>query len=151
MTIRKPNEHSIAAALFLCAIASCIAALHSAAAAPTRLSNQVSGDTDDRGVWLSIAAAPASARARKNPYAGQRNAVLAGEKLFRQHCAECHGDNAQGLRNASDLRAPGVQNATDGELVWFLRNGRLPKGMPPWSGLPEQRRWQIVTYLRTLR
>jgi hypothetical protein len=44
-----------------------------------------------------------------------------------------------------------VQNATSGELVWFLRNGNLWLGMPSWSGLPVQRRWQIVTYLKSLR
>jgi hypothetical protein len=44
-----------------------------------------------------------------------------------------------------------VQNATAGELVWFLRNGNLWSGMPSWSGLPKERRWQIVTYLKSLR
>jgi hypothetical protein len=43
-----------------------------------------------------------------------------------------------------------VQNATPGELAWFLRNRNLAKGMPSWSGIPEERRRQIVTYLKTL-
>ena len=63
----------------------------------------------------------------------------------------CHGQNARGMRNAISLRTPQVQHATAGELVWFLRNGNLFHGMPSWSGLPEQRRWQIVTYLKSLR
>ena len=58
---------------------------------------------------------------------------------------------ARGMRNAVNLRSPQVQNATAGELVWFLSNGNLFHGMPSWSGLPEQRRWQIVTYLKSLR
>jgi mono/diheme cytochrome c family protein len=90
------------------------------------------------------------ARDRKNPYEGQSDAVLAGQKLFRQHCAECHGDDARGAGHAANLRSSGVQNATPGELAWFLRNGNLAKGMPSWSGIPEERRWQIVTYLKTL-
>jgi mono/diheme cytochrome c family protein len=107
--------------------------------------------TDDRGVLLVIAQAPAKTRDWKNPYEGNSDALLAGKKLYLQHCAECHGQNARGMRNAISLRTPQVQNATSGELVWFLRNGNLFHGMPAWSGLPEQRRWQIVTYLKSLR
>ena len=104
---------------------------------------------DDRGVWLEIARAPIKMRSLKNPYEGQPDAVAAGEKLFRQHCAECHGDDATGA-HGPNLRSQGVQNATPGELAWVLRNGNLVHGMPPWSGIPEQRRWQIITYLKSL-
>jgi mono/diheme cytochrome c family protein len=107
--------------------------------------------TDSRGVLLAIAQAPVKTRDWKNPYEGDADALLAGKKLYGQHCAECHGANARGLRNAVSLRSPQVQNATPGELVWFLRNGNLFHGMPSWSGLPDQRRWQIVTYLKSLR
>jgi mono/diheme cytochrome c family protein len=106
---------------------------------------------DSRGVLLAIAQAPAKARAAKNPYEGQPDAVRAGEKLYRQKCAECHGDDAKGIGNAANLRMPDVQNATPGELAWFLRNGNIAHGMPPWAGIPVERRWQIVTYLKTLR
>jgi mono/diheme cytochrome c family protein len=107
--------------------------------------------TDSRGVLLAIAQAPVKTRNWKNPYEGDADALLAGKKLYDQHCAECHGANARGLRNAVNLRSPQIQNATAGELVWFLRNGNLFHGMPSWSGLPDQRRWQIVTYLKSLR
>jgi mono/diheme cytochrome c family protein len=107
--------------------------------------------TDDRGVLLAIAQAPAKTRGWKNPYEGDPEALLAGKKLYLRHCAECHGANARGMRNAVNLRSPGVQNATPGELVWFLPNGNLAHGMPAWPGLPDQRRWQIVTYLKSLR
>jgi len=106
-------------------------------------------DSDARGVWKVIAQAPARARNQKNPYEGQADAISAGQKLFKQHCAECHGDDARGA-HGPDLRSPGVQNATPGELAWLLRNGNLAHGMPPWAGIPEQRRWQIVTYLKSL-
>lgn len=107
--------------------------------------------TDDRGVLLAIARAPQKTRSWLNPYEGQPAAALAGKKLFEQHCAECHGSNARGRGRAMNLRLSAVQNATSGELEWFLRNGNLWRGMPSWSGLPEQRRWQIVTYLKSLR
>ncbi len=105
---------------------------------------------DRRGVLDAIAQAPAKARAWNNPYDNQPSAIAAGAKLYRQHCAECHGDDARGIGRAADLHSTGVQNATPGELTWFLQNGNLASGMPSWSGLPEQRRWQIVSYLKTL-
>ena len=107
--------------------------------------------TDDRGVLLSIAQAPERTREWRNPYEGEPEQVLAGKKLFKQHCAECHGSDARGRGHAVNLHLSAVQNATAGELEWFLRNGNLWRGMPSWSGLPEQRRWQIVAYLKSLR
>jgi mono/diheme cytochrome c family protein len=106
---------------------------------------------DDRGVMSAIAQAPLEARDWHNPYEGQQDAIAAGKKLYLQHCAECHANDARGRGRAANLRSPGVQNATPGELVWFLRNGNLRRGMPSWSGLPVERRWQIVTYLKSLR
>jgi hypothetical protein len=35
--------------------------------------------------------APASAQAAKNPYAGQEEAVQAGQKLYARNCLSCHG------------------------------------------------------------
>ena len=105
---------------------------------------------DSRSIFAVIARAPAKARDQKNPYEGQPDAIAAGQKLFRQHCAECHGDDARGRGRAVDLHSPAVHNASPGELAWFLRSGNLRHGMPSWSGLPEQRRWQFVAYLKTL-
>ncbi len=130
----------------IAAVLACVFALAGAAGERTH-----ERQTDDRGVLLAIAQAPQKARSWQNPYDGQPDAVLAGKKLFQQHCAECHGPNARGKGRAVNLHLAAVQNATPGELEWFLRNGNLWRGMPSWSGLPEQRRWQIVTYLKSLR
>jgi mono/diheme cytochrome c family protein len=124
-----------------------LASLVAAAAGAAR---EAQGQNTGGGVLAPIAKAPAKARIRVNPYDGQADAIAAGEKLFRQHCAECHGEDALGKRNAANLRSPAVQNATPGQLAWLLRNGNLWHGMPSWSGLPEQRRWQIVSYLKSL-
>lgn len=106
---------------------------------------------DDRGVMSAIAQAPLETRDWHNPCEGQPDAIAAGKKLYLQHCSECHAKDARGRGRAVNLRLPGVQNATPGELVWFLRNGNLWRGMPSWSGLPVERRWQIVTYLKSFR
>lgn len=107
-------------------------------------------EKDSRGVLLSIARAPVKVRTWQNPYEDDANAIRAGEKLYRQHCAECHGEDARGTDKAANLRMADVQGATPGELAWVLRNGNLVKGMPSWSGLPDQRRWQIVAYIKSL-
>lgn len=94
---------------------------------------------------------PAAAARLQNPYRGQEKAVQAGGKLFRQYCAHCHGNNAEGLGKAPPLRSSAVQQTPAGVLFWFLKNGRLRRGMPSWSGLPPQQRWQIVSFLKSLQ
>ena len=101
------------------------------------------------GKWLLHV--PAKERVRKNPYVMDADARLAGAKLFAQHCAECHGKDAGGAHGHPALISARVRHTTDGELQWLLRNGSLRNGMPSWSSLPEQQRWQIVTYLRDLQ
>ena len=73
----------------------------------------------------------------------------AGEKLFVQHCAECHGRAAQGTDRAPALTAF-VKRSEPAMLLSFIKDGRLKAGMPSWSRLPDQRLSQIVTYLQTL-
>jgi cytochrome c oxidase cbb3-type subunit 2 len=100
--------------------------------------------------YAALAEAPEKARARKNPFEGEPEAVAAGGKLFEQHCAECHGQKAGGTRHGVSLLGEEVQNATPGTLFWVLTNGVVRRGMPVWSKLPEPERWQIVTFLRSL-
>lgn len=101
------------------------------------------------GKWLQRV--PQKERGRSNPFATSREASEAGAKLFAEHCAECHGKSAQGEHGHPALVSARVRHATDGELQWLLRNGSLWNGMPSWSSLPEQQRWQIITYLRDLQ
>ena len=89
--------------------------------------------------------------ARANPFAGQTEAILAGKKLFLRHCAECHGQDAEGRDRAPSLRSPLVQGARPETLVRFLKDGNLRRGMPAWSHLPEERLWQIVSYLQSIQ
>jgi len=95
--------------------------------------------------------AQSARNAKEQMYLGREDQIRAGEKLFRQHCAECHGADGHGIGKAANLQSPHVQTKSPAELVEFLRNGNLWKGMPSWAGLPEERRWQIVAYIKTLR
>jgi len=108
-----------------------------------------------RGVYEELAKAPEKARSRANPLAQDPEAAAAGRLLFEDHCAECHGENAEGgkpgaKRRGPSLRASEVQNAADGALFWVLTNGVVRKGMPVWSKLPEPQRWQLVRYIKSL-
>lgn len=104
------------------------------------------GRTADRRHWVRV---PLAAHLETNPYAGQGDAVRAGRKLFARHCAACHAQDG-GARSAPLLDAATLGRATPGDLFWFLTNGDLRAGMPSWSRLPDQRRWQIVAFLGTL-
>jgi len=93
--------------------------------------------------------APASATADKNPYAGSAAAAANGKKLYAQSCAQCHGNNMQGMGPAPALDTASVRNARAGELFWFITTGKLSSGMPSWSQLSKQQRWQLVTFLES--
>jgi mono/diheme cytochrome c family protein len=96
-------------------------------------------------------AAQSQSSAKEQMYIGRDNQIRAGEKLFRRHCVECHGADGRGIGKAANLQQPDVQKKSPAESVEYLRNGNLRRGMPSWAGMPEERRWQIVAYLKTLR
>jgi mono/diheme cytochrome c family protein len=93
-------------------------------------------------------------RNRPNPLANDPTAARAGAKIFAEHCAPCHGAEAegkvQGKHYRPNLHTARIQQATPGELFWILTNGSLRNGMPSWSRFPEPERWQLVTYLKSL-
>jgi mono/diheme cytochrome c family protein len=100
------------------------------------------------GSWLKKV--PQTDRERVNPFAGKPAAAAAGENLFHNNCAKCHGANAEGKGSRPSLRSDRLADATDGEIAWIIKNGQMYKGMPSWGGLPEPARWQIVAYIRSI-
>lgn len=103
------------------------------------------------GVLLAAAAAFESRQREPNQTPARPNDVRAGAKLFRQHCAQCHGRSAQGIGRAPSLHSEKVRNAPTGYLLSILTNGILRRGMPSWSHLPEAQRRQIIAYLKQLQ
>jgi mono/diheme cytochrome c family protein len=102
-----------------------------------------------QGEWT----APADAKNTKNPVKG----VGGAKKSVETNCASCHGASGKGDGPAAvalqpkpaDWTSAKVAKETDGELFWKISNGRGP--MPPWKHLPDQERWEIVNYIRTLQ
>jgi glucose/arabinose dehydrogenase len=95
--------------------------------------------------------APASSKAQKNPYEGQDAAALAGKRLYARNCLACHGKLGKGTGNIPSLVNGKLDSIPPGEIFWFITKGDKDNGMPSWAALPEQQRWQIITYVKTLR
>ena len=110
-----------------------------------------------QGEWK----APADQKNVKNPLADKKTdkALLAeGKKLAETNCASCHGPGGKGDGAAAaalpppkpaDWTSARVASETDGELFWKISNGR--GAMPPWKHLPDNQRWQLINYIRSLQ
>jgi glucose/arabinose dehydrogenase len=94
--------------------------------------------------------APDSAKAVKNPFAGQQAAADAGKPLYARNCVACHGKAGQGRGNVPSLVDGKLKSVPQGEVFWFITQGDVSNGMPSWAFLPEEKRWQIVTYVEAL-
>jgi mono/diheme cytochrome c family protein len=101
------------------------------------------------GAWLTKV--PARDHQKPNPYQEQTDAIAAGRRIFVDHCAKCHGENAEGTKKRPPLKSQRVQQqATVGDLHWLLVNGNMKKGMPSWAKLPDPQIWQVISYLKSL-
>jgi mono/diheme cytochrome c family protein len=132
--------------------AACTFTLFFTLCAATCFAQQPDAQKSSKGsqIYAELEKAPAKARAKTNPFERDPEAVAAGKNLFTEHCAECHGETATDGKKGPSLRAAEVQNAAPGTLFWLLTNGVVRRGMPVWSKLPDQQRWQLITYLKSL-
>jgi len=94
--------------------------------------------------------APASAKSMKNPLAGQQDAIDSGKVLYQRNCLACHGKALQGTGNVPSLVDGKLKGVTDGEVFWFITKGDKDNGMPSWAFLPEEKRWQVVSYVEAM-
>ena len=95
----------------------------------------------------SFHGAPASAKTTKNPLAGQQAAIDAGKTVYARNCLACHGKTLKGTGNVPSLIDGKLKGVTEGEMFWFVTKGDKDNGMPSWAFLPEEKRWQVVSYL----
>jgi putative heme-binding domain-containing protein len=76
--------------------------------------------------------------------------LVEGEKLFRVHCASCHGIAGQG-GEGSNLAKPRLKYAPDDEaLIELLSEGIPGTGMPAIWTLDEARATRVAGYVRSL-
>jgi len=95
--------------------------------------------------------APASEQARRNPYAADTGAVDNGKLVFASTCAACHGASGEGSGPVPALRSEVIRHASDGELFWYITRGDVNNGMPSWAALAEEKRWHVISYLRSMK
>jgi alcohol dehydrogenase (cytochrome c) len=85
----------------------------------------------------------------RNPYVTQED-LSAGARIFRQHCALCHGGEAAGGRGGPALNHSLKHGDSDVTIYKVLRDGIPDTPMAPVP-LDFKERWQVVAYLRTLQ
>jgi mono/diheme cytochrome c family protein/ABC-type amino acid transport substrate-binding protein len=98
--------------------------------------------------------APASTTPPVNPFDGRLDVVPAGRSVFNQHCAHCHGPNAQSPEPSRDLRRLKRRYGDQQIAVYYttVTAGRPTKGMPPWGqALSEDEVWQMWTFLESIQ
>ncbi|HUN44057.1 MAG TPA: c-type cytochrome [Acetobacteraceae bacterium] len=85
--------------------------------------------------------------------------LIAGIRLYGQHCAICHG-TAKGDSSASpiakgeypappQLASDGVEDDPEGWTWWKIHNGIRWTGMPAWKDtLNDQQTWTLALFLK---
>ena len=104
-------------------------------------------------------AIPMAARRMRNPVPISAAVLAEGRDHFADHCATCHANDGSGnteigaalYPKAPDMRAPGTQELSDGELFYIIKNGIRITGMPAWGGEGDDAdNWKLVHFIRRL-
>ncbi len=103
---------------------------------------------------------PAGARDQRNPVPDSPEVLSEAKEHWADHCASCHANNGSGdtvlgkgmFPPAPDMRLPGTQGQTDGELFFAIQNGVRHTGMPAWGspGDAGTDSWKLVRLIRYL-
>ena len=102
---------------------------------------------------------PIEARNVKNPVPPSDEAIKAGQQVYLQSCALCHGTDGHGYTNlgrgmyppAMDLTSPHVQHWSDADLFWIIQNGIRLTGMPSWkSTISATDSWRLAQFIHAL-
>lgn len=107
-----------------------------------------------RGEWVI----PEEAALRENPLSPSPKNLEAARGLYKENCAECHGDTGKGdgpkgrklFTDPSDLTSTArIGSLSDGALFYEISEGRRP--MPEFkTRMTEEQRWQLVLLMRSL-
>jgi cytochrome c oxidase cbb3-type subunit 3 len=77
------------------------------------------------------------------------DAARLGAKIFRSHCAECHGLNGEGGRGPDLTRGVFRHGAGDQALFHTILDG-IPGTQMPVSYFPPNQIWQLVAFVKSL-
>lgn len=87
----------------------------------------------------------------ENPYAGDADAIAAGERHFAAfNCAGCHAPLGGGGMGPPLTDDDWVYGGEPAQIYLSIMHGR-GQGMPAWGAmLPQKVTWELVTYIETL-
>ena len=90
------------------------------------------------------------------PTAAASNAddIAAGQKLFNENCAHCHGPTPFKASSAATYGCCGNVTATTclKTFIYTVTHGRVSKGMPNWSGIITMDEFQkILAFLTSVQ
>jgi mono/diheme cytochrome c family protein len=111
--------------------------------------------------YLRHLSTPGEAREAKNPVAATPEVISEAMAHFADHCASCHANDGSGGTDLGlslyppppDLRQPGTQQLTDGEIFYIIHNGVRFTGMPAFGGedaSTDMDSWKLVHFIRHL-
>ena len=96
----------------------------------------------------------------KNPVAMTPESIAAGQKVFAQNCASCHGESGKGDgKMGAELKPPPANlvdaelkhGSSDGEIFTVIRDGVQKTAMKSFkSKLTTDQIWQVVNYVHSL-
>jgi mono/diheme cytochrome c family protein len=142
----------VAAAIVLAIVA---AALYAVLPGLSSARNEPPGIEVEVATWLLRHSVPAADRDRQNPLAGDAASVAAGRELFRQKCESCHAYDGSGkteMGAGTYPRPPDLEGLldelSDGEIFYHIRNGIRNTAMPAWD-LPDRQIWQLEAALHS--
>jgi putative heme-binding domain-containing protein len=99
-------------------------------------------------VWLLAALASAQDATVRNPHTTPAD-VEAGARIFRSHCADCHGLTGQGGKGPDLTTGVFFHGSSDAALLKNVSDGIEGTAMPS-SFFSSDQVWQVIAYVRTL-
>src|SRR5437867_6228607 len=84
----------------------------------------------------------------KNPHTTPAD-IAAGAKIFRAHCAECHGLKGEGGRGPNLTTGVFFHGSRDADLLKNISDGISGTAMPSTFFSADQV-WQVIAYVRSL-
>jgi mono/diheme cytochrome c family protein len=100
---------------------------------------------------------PSEAKKTRNPMSSDPQILAEARNQYMDHCLVCHAEDGSGKTKLSaglspdvpDLRAQHIQDLTDGEMFYIIKNGVRFTGMPGWN-IGDEDIWRLVVLIRQI-
>jgi len=106
------------------------------------------------GILLAVAAATTVTSSQTSNARNSSKQIVSsdGKKFFESRCAVCHGLDGGGGEHAPDIaHASSEKSRSDSELFRIVHDGLVPKGMPSFRSIGDDKIRAVVAHLRLLQ